>query len=163
MTEQLQLVQALTEAQYRIARALDSPELSEIEKDILKVIFLHSGAVNAIKSARVAELAGLDPGEGSRRFIAKTVEILVTLYKIPIGGLRVPPYGYFLIETRRDLDLAIAARWGEVYAHMRYLRGLTSREDVARLFGQGLLNLDAEQEGAWEVVAQPTAPDPEAA
>jgi len=128
----------------KIEKALRTVTLPESEKELLRVLSMHRGALNAIKSASLAEQLGLPAGENSRRWVAGTVQNLVELHRIPIGGLRVPPYGYFLIETRNDLDLAIGARWGEIYAHLRYLRALTSRRDVARLFGQQMLKLDQE-------------------
>lgn len=133
-----------TDLNDRLARASRSAELTTAEKDIVIVLSLHRGASNAIRSKELATLVGLMPGESSRRFVAATIETLVLLHQIPVGGLRVPPYGYFLIETRNDLDLAVNARWNEIYAHLRYLRALTSKQDVARLFGQQMLQLERE-------------------
>lgn len=151
MTEQLQFGTVLDEL---IEKTLRSLVATDIEKAVLGVLRLHRGSANAIKSSAIVEqlsFRGAAPAlrlghtkENSRRAIAGAIENLVELHRLPIGGLRVPPYGYFLIETPADLDLAIKARWGEIYAHLRYLRALTSKTDVARLFDQQMLELDAE-------------------
>lgn len=147
MSEQLQFGAVTNELDALVGAALTSPELTRKEKQLLGVLNYHRGAASAIRSGDLAaclQLSGFNVGlgEGSRRWIAAAVETLVQLHGIPIGGLRVPPYGYFLIETRADLDLAIGARWSEVYAHLRYLRRLMSKKDVARMFGQQMLEID---------------------
>lgn len=124
--------------------ALDSPELTDDEKKIVRILGEHRGAAAAIRSSSVAQLLKLPASENSRRWICQVVETLVLLHHLPIGASRTAPMGYFLIETQADLDLAINARWKEIYAHMRYLRALTSKQDVARLFGQAQLQLDSE-------------------
>jgi hypothetical protein len=126
--------------------ALNSPELTDDEKKIVRILGAHRGAVNAIRSSSIAELLRIGQAEKSRRWICQVVETLVLLHHLPIGASRTAPMGYFLIETQADLDLAINARWKEVFAHMRYLRALTSKQDVARLFGQAQLQLDSENE-----------------
>ncbi|MBZ5702119.1 MAG: hypothetical protein LAN84_09750 [Acidobacteriia bacterium] len=148
MTEQLQFGVTLTdrwaELDAKVAAALRSALLSEREKEVLRVIAGHRGAAQAIRAEEVARQAGMAWCERARREIAGVVETAVLLYRIPIGGLRMKPYGYFLIASAGDLDLAIHPLWGEVYAHLRRLRALTSKTDVARLFGQAMLQLDAE-------------------
>lgn len=148
MSEQLQPGTALwarwNELDAKVVEALQSSVLSEREKEILRVIASHKGAMKAIRSAEIALEAGLDQGERARREITSAIETFVLLFHIPIGGLRMPPYGYFLIVSAADLDLAIQPLWGEVYAHLRRLRALTSKNDVAKLFGQAMLKLDSE-------------------
>lgn len=144
MSEQLQFGDQKRETDGPVSKALSSPELTRAEKELLAVLSFRRGAKNAIRSQVLASQIGMPWNERTRRWIAAAVETLVQLHGIPIGGLRVPPYGYFLIETRADLDLAIGARWGEVYAHLRYLRRLMSKKDVARMFGQQMLEMEKE-------------------
>ena len=146
MAAQLQFTRAFDGSRIieLLAKALDSPELTEQEKAIVVLLGAHRGAMNPIRSSQIAFHLGLPEAERTRRWIAQVIETLVLLHHLPIGGSRVPPYGYFLIETQADLDLAINARWKEIFAHLRYLRALTSKQDVARLFGQAQLQLDAE-------------------
>lgn len=148
MTHQLQLEMErsgrLAELDEKVVAALRSNVLTEHDKEILRVIASHQGAMNSIRSAEIALLAGAGLGEEGRRNVTKTIETLVTFFRMPIGGLRMPPYGYFLIVSSADLDLAIQPLWGEVYAHLRRLRALTSKQAVARLFGQAMLKLDEE-------------------
>ncbi len=128
-----------------VAKALRASLLSEREKEVLRVIAGHKGAAKAIRSEDVAAAAGMEWCERTRREIAGVVETAVLLHRIPIGGLRMPPYGYFLIANANDLELAITPLWAEVYAHLRRLRALTGKQLVARMFGQAMLRLDAEE------------------
>jgi hypothetical protein len=128
----------------RLAAALDSPELAPTEKDVVKILGMRRGRASAVPSREIAHLLGVSWSEHTRRWICETVETLVLLHRLPIGASRVRPYGYFLIETAADLDVAIHARWKEIYAQMRYLRALTSKQDVERLWGQAQLQLDSE-------------------
>jgi hypothetical protein len=128
----------------KIIAALRSDLLNERDKEVLRVLAGHKGAMNAIRSVELAFHAGVGRGEKGRRAVALAIETFVQLFGIPIGGLRVPPYGYFLIVDHADLALAVGPLWGEVYAHLRRLRALTGKQTVARLFGQAMLKLAAE-------------------
>ena len=128
-----------------VAAALRTNLLTEREKEVLRVIAGHKGAANAIRSNEIARRLGLKWCERTRRDIAGVVETAVLLFHIPIGGLRMKPYGYFLVMSRNDLDLAIQPLTGEFYALLRRIRMLTSKQDVARLFGQIMLKLDSEE------------------
>lgn len=152
MSEQLQLGAApwrkWDELDARVEKALCSGALSEREKEVIRVIAGHKGAANAIRAEEVARQAGLRWEERARREIAGVVETAVQVFKIPIGGLRMKPYGYFLIVTLNDLHLAIAPLAGEFHSLLRRIRALTSKQDAARMFGQAMLKLDAEKEEA---------------
>jgi hypothetical protein len=128
-----------------VAKALRASLLTEREKEILRVIAGHKGAARAIRSEDVAAAAGMEWCEKTRREIAGVVETAVLLHKIPIGGSRAKPCGYFVIVNANDLELAITPLWGEVYALLRRLRALTGKQLVARMFGQAMLKLDAEE------------------
>ncbi len=129
----------------RVTAALQSELFGEREKEILRVIAGHKGAAKAIRSEDVAKQAGMEWNELTRRKIAGTAEAAVLLFKIPIGGSRAKPCGYFLIVNANDLELAIAPLWGEVYALLRRLRALTGKQLVARMYGQAMLKLDEEE------------------
>jgi hypothetical protein len=147
MTEQLQLgtlFDRWRELDALVLAALEAGVLNEREKDVLRVIAGHKGSANAIRAREIAREVGLRDGEEGRRFIASVVETAVLLHRIPIGAIRFKPYGYFLIASANDLDLAIAPLWGEVYAHLRRLRMLAGKQFVARMFGQAMLRLDVE-------------------
>jgi hypothetical protein len=154
MTEQLQLetfeeVLSVSarwrDLDARVTAALRSEIFSEREKEILRVIAGHKGAARAIRSEDVAAAAGMQWCERTRREIAGVVETAVLLAKVPIGGSRGKPGGYFLIVNANDLEAAITPLWGEVYALLRRLRALTGKQLVARMFGQAMLKLDAEE------------------
>jgi hypothetical protein len=147
MTEQLKLGmlwERWRELDALVLAALESPELTEHEKEVLRVIAGHKGSAKAVRAREIAQELGLREGEEGRRFIAGVVETAILLHGIPIGAIRFKPYGYFLIASANDLDLAIAPLWGEVYAHLRRLRMLAGKQFVARMFGQAMLKLDVE-------------------
>jgi hypothetical protein len=149
MSEQLQLgmthFDRWRELDALVTAALQSDVFGERDKEILRVIAGHKGAAKAIRSEDVAHAAGMEWCEKTRREISGVVELAVLLHKIPIGGSRGKPCGYFLIANANDLELAITPLWGEVYALLRRLRALTGKQLVARMFGQAMLKLDAEK------------------
>jgi len=147
VTEQLQfeIGRPPDELEERILEALGSNVWGERDKEILRAIAGHKGAANAIRSEEISNRLGFKWCERTRRQITSVVETAVMLFRIPIGGLRMKPYGYFVIVSRNDLDLAIQPLMGEFYALLRRIRALTSKQDVARLFGQAMLKLEKEQ------------------
>ncbi len=146
MTEQLQFASlraaGADELEERILAALRSKLWGERDKEVLRAIAGHKGAGNAIRSEEVASRLGWKWCERTRREIAGAVETAVLFFRIPIGGLRMKPYGYFIVVSRNDLELAIQPLTGEFYALLRRIRALTSKQDLARLFGQAMLKLD---------------------
>ena len=151
MSEQLTLTADLrSDLDERVEKALRSLELAEREKELLRILSMHRGALSAVTSASLAEQMGLPAGEESRRVITLGVETLRLLHRIPVGASRSKPAGYFLIETRKDLDVAMGPLLGEWYAHLRLLRALAGKQRVARLFGQQMLRLDEESESRAE-------------
>lgn len=150
MSEQLQLGVTMydrwRELDARVTEVLRSPELDEKDKEILRVIAGHKGAAQAIRAGEIAERTGMLLGELSRRKVTSTIETLRLLFRLPIGASRTQPYGYFLIVSAEDLELAVKPLWGEVYAHLRMLRALMPRKAVARLYGQAMLKLDKEEQ-----------------
>jgi hypothetical protein len=142
---QLGLGERGDELDAKVLAALRSEVIEDRTKEILRVIAGHKGAASAIRSGEIAEQLGLIVGEDSRRIITRAVELFVMFFKIPIGASREKPFGYFLIVDAADLELAVRPLWGEVEAHLRRLRALTSKTVVARLYGQTMLKLDAEE------------------
>jgi hypothetical protein len=132
----------------RVTLALDDKLLTEDQRELLRVLWGHKGAGRAVRAQEILDQLHKVDDERARRWVKGTVEDLVVRLGVPIGGLRTPPYGYFLIESAGDLDLAIGPLWSEVYSHLRRLRSLTSKSDVAKLFGQAMLKLDGDKEAA---------------
>jgi hypothetical protein len=151
VSEQLQLGNLLfdrwREIDARIEEALRSNLFSESDKEILRVVASHKSAHNAIRAEEIASRAGLAWNEQTRRQITGTVETAILLFHVPIGGLRTKPYGYFLIVTPKDLELALGPLTGEFRSLLRRIRALTSKQEAARLFGQAMLRLDKESGG----------------
>src|SRR3989304_2147743 len=107
MPEQLQLG-GLSDVDAKVRMVCFSPAAADLDRAVLVILSVHRGAANAIPSAEIAERVHLSPGEASRRLIAGAVESLVNFHRIPVGGSRVKPYGYFLIESAADLKQALA-------------------------------------------------------
>jgi hypothetical protein len=146
MPEQLTLDVA-SDLDLKVAAALRCDLVSPRDFRVLTILNRHRGAASAIGSGPLAWQLNLPASENSRRIVTKAVETLRELHGIPIGGSRVPPYGYFLIETRADLEAALAPLTGELYALLRLLRALAGKREVERLYGQLDLKLDAEANG----------------
>lgn len=114
----------------------------EVDPKVLHILNTRRGAAHAVRSAEIAQMLELDGGEGGRRVVTKSIENLRLLHSIPIGGSRMKPYGYFLIETRSDLAIALQPLRGELYAMLRLLRALAGRHETAAMYGQLMLALD---------------------
>jgi hypothetical protein len=126
----------------RVSSAMADPLLEKFAREVLQIIWMHRGARNAIKAEDILLQLVRPVNENSRREIKGAVEDLVTRLRVPIGGSRQKPYGYFLIVTAADHDLAIQPLRHEMESLIRRLRALTSKEDVARMFGQMILNTE---------------------
>lgn len=126
----------------RVSAAMRDDLLEEAQRKVLRIVWLHRGAQNAIKAEEILRQLGREANENARRWVKGTIEDLVTRLGVPIGGSRQKPYGYFLIVTASDLDIAIQPLRHEMESLIRRLRSLTSKQDVARMFGQTLLKLD---------------------
>jgi len=133
----------LAEVDAQIVRLLRSPEWPEQDKELLRILASHRGAGNPISALSLAEQMRFGEGEAARRKVTGTIEDLIVRGRIPIGARRSKPNGYFLIVDHADLGAAEHALWGEIYALLRRLRVLSSRERVAELFGQAMLDFDS--------------------
>jgi hypothetical protein len=73
--------------------------------------------------------------------VTRAIQELIEDHHIAIGGLREPPYGYFLIVDAEDLELAVRTLRAELRSLVGRLRILLSKEQLAELWGQEILNL----------------------
>ena len=132
----------LAELDARMVRLLGSGEWLERDRELLRILSMHRGAENPISARALASILRLPEGEYGRRVVTATIADLVGRGHIPIGARRSKPNGYFLVVSQADLDHAIGPLWGEIYALLRRLRVLTSKEQVAKLFGQAMFDFD---------------------
>jgi hypothetical protein len=102
------------------------------------LIWKHHGRENPISIAKLRELTGV--GE---RTIKDIVEQLVVSHKVPIGGRREEPVGYFIIENAEDQAAAAGPYKSQILAMLRRLRVLESPEGMREFLGQ--LRLEAER------------------
>ena len=131
MTEQLQFAATIP--------------LDERAQQVRHIIEARLGAAAAIRGDKILQRVGLPVTDNTRRWLKGVVEDLVLLHGVRIGACRGghgQPPGYFLIVTQTDLDTAIHPLRKEVRALLRRLRALTSKHDVARLFGQAMLDFE---------------------
>jgi hypothetical protein len=126
----------------RVAAALGDPLLAEVDRKLLRIIAVHRGAANAVRAEAILGELGLYCDGNARRWVKATVEDLVTRLKVPIGGLRMKPYGYFLVVTQADMDLALQPLQNELLSLARRIRALTDERYLSKLNGQLMLRLD---------------------
>jgi len=150
MTQQLQLEGgALYEVHGRIVRILTSRDagLEEWQLEILRLLASHAGHENAITAAKICERLGLGEGENGRRKVTETIEELRRRFRLPIGGSRRPPHGYFLVVTAEDQQIALADLRKQAIAMFQLAGILGGEAFTAELHGQIRAALDGEQEG----------------
>ncbi len=126
----------------RVAAALRDPLLPEVDRKLLRIVAVHRGAANAVRAEAILGELGIYCDDNARRWVKKTVEDLVTRLKVPIGGLRMKPYGYFLVVTQADMDLALQPLQNELLSLARRIRALTDKRYISKLHGQIMLRLD---------------------
>jgi hypothetical protein len=126
----------------RVAAALGDPLLAEVDRKLLRIIAAHRGAASAVRAEAILGELGLYCDGNARRWVKATVEDLVTRLRVPIGGLRMKPYGYFLVVTQADMDLALHPLQNELLSLARRIRALTDERYLSKLNGQMLLRLD---------------------
>lgn len=141
-----------------LSRGLGTGEMDEGTAEILRIIASHKGAAQAVSIRQILRVmnAGLEdyalhPSAGvgwNERNVKAAVKDLIERFGIPIGGSRKPPYGYFLILTAEDQADAARPLVNELKSISRRVRSLSSKQDLARLFGQVQLELDREGSGA---------------
>ena len=135
----------LAELDAKIVRLLQSGEWPERDRELLRILSMHRGAANPISARSLAAQLRLEAGEYGRRVVTMTIADLIARGHIPIGARRSKPNGYFLVVSLSDHDLAIQPLWGEIYALLRRLRVLSSKEELAKLFGQALVDFDSKE------------------
>jgi len=142
---QLQLgLDAAAELDARITRVLGRADLDEGTAEILRIIASHKGAANAISIRGILFFLKVGWNE---RTVKAAVKDLIERFAMPIGGSRKPPYGYFLILTAEDQAEAARPLRNELKSLSRRLRALSSKHELARLWGQVQLELDREDGG----------------
>jgi len=128
----------------KIVTLLRSADLDECSKELLRILAARKGSEHAILLRQVQQLLprGREGALVTERDLKKMVKELIELHAVPVGALRVPPYGYFLVVTPEDLGEALRPLKNELRSIARRVRALTSPEFVARLFRQLPLELD---------------------
>ena len=111
------------------AKSLVEPD--EVERLVAGIIWPHRGRSNPIS---IAMLSGAT-GRGERT-IKGIVEQLVVTHRIPIGGRRAEPVGYFVIVDAEDLAAAVQPYREQIFAMWRRLRVLLEPRALAELHGQ---------------------------
>lgn len=144
----------------QVERVLADAVLEPRDKDVLRILDAHRGQANPIKGEDILKQLDVAVDEHSRRWLKNVVENLVTTHGVKIGGSRFKPYGYFLVTSLADLDVALSPLLGEWYAYGRRIRALTSKTDFMRLCGQLDLDFDAAQQ-SLTLVAGPEQPPAE--
>lgn len=149
------LVVHAQELEERIAAVLCGRDVpwppTDLERAVLSILAGHKGHADAIRIAEIQLQLGPHGLEGCvvpEREIKATVKSLVENFRLPIGGSRRPPCGYFLVLTVEDRELAIHPLVAELRSISRRVRSLSNKHELARLFGQIQLDLDRERGAA---------------
>jgi len=111
------------------AKSLVTPE--GIERVVAEIIWAHQGRGNPISIAMLSKCTGK-----SDREIKGIVEQLVVTHKMPIGGKRSEPVGYFVIQDAEDLETAVRPYREQIFAMWRRLRVLLEPRALRELYGQ---------------------------
>jgi hypothetical protein len=107
-------------------------EPSKMERVIGEIIWRHKGRADAISIEKLATATGRDV-----RTIKGVVEQLVVCHRMRIGGVRNGDVtGYCMIEDGEDLAAAVGPYKSQIFAMLRRLRVLMSRQQLAELLGQ---------------------------
>jgi hypothetical protein len=142
MNLQLQLgIDRHAELDARILAILKSGEATWRTQELARLLAGHKGAANAVSIAEIRRQLSFFI---SPRDVKDSVKDLIERFGVPIGGSRRPPFGYFLIVTAEDQADAARPLRNELKSLSRRLRALSSKHELARLFGQVQLELDRE-------------------
>jgi hypothetical protein len=125
----------------RIAEVLagkNVPWAPESEQAVLlEMLRSHKGAADALPLQTISVQLGM-----SAREVKEAVKSLIEDFKLPIGGSRQKPYGYFLIVTADDLEQALRPLTGEIRSMARRVRALTSEQQLGEIFNQVRMELN---------------------
>ena len=111
------------------------PEMHPDERQVWNVLRAHLGRSAAITGGDLAMATGL-PWRECRRIMKTLVEV----YRKRIGGVPGSPPGYFLIESREELDDVCSRYRGQALSLLRR-EAILRRMSMEELFGQ--LTLEA--------------------
>ena len=151
MTTQLQLGLDLERAvAARIAQVLAGKNcpwpIDWLQQEILKLLRERVGRSQALSISKIVSAVDYSENDPvphwNEREVKAAVKSLVEDFGIPIGASRRPPYGYFLIATREDLEHALSPLRGELRSLSRRYRALAGKKILAAVFGQIQLELD---------------------
>jgi hypothetical protein len=113
------------------------------EMQLLRMLREHKGAENPLQLNTIAIQLGMSP-----RDIKSAVKSLVEDFKLPIGGSRQKPFGYFLIVSGEDLEAALRPLVHELQSIARRVKALTGEQRMAEIFNQARLALESEKRDA---------------
>jgi hypothetical protein len=106
-------------------------EPTKEEGAVAELIWKHQSARNPIAIVLIREATQYD-----ERSIKGVVEQLRTKHRLPIGGRREPPAGYFWINNAADREVAVAPYRKQILTMWNTLRILDSVEHLRELRDQ---------------------------
>jgi hypothetical protein len=119
--------------------ALDASRLNvtPVERRVYDLIKRHKGHRNPVSINYINNATGI-----SERKIKDAVAELVTSHKILIGALRgAVSYGYFIIESAEDQEVALAPFRAQILSMLRRMRVLQGAHQVREWLGQQVAEL----------------------
>lgn len=105
--------------------------LTTEEREILLILRWHKGASNAKPLADFAAKLNLSP-----RSMKQHIRNLAVTHKLPIGGSRQEPYGFFLCVTAEDIEVALRPIWNEIKSLLQRAHAVGDRQRVLEMLGQ---------------------------
>ena len=109
---------------------------TDLERRVGTIIAQFRGKDRPVSIAQISVMTGFN-----ERQIKGIVEQLVVTHRIPIGGRREEPAGYFMIETAEDREAAVTPYKRQILAMLRRLKVLESKQALSEFLGQ--LELEA--------------------
>lgn len=153
MATQFQLaLDRSAELDAQVTRVLGRSDLDESTAELLRLLAGHKGAANAITIREILRAFNVQRSTFNERTLKAAVKDLVERFGMQIGASRKPPYGYFFILTAEDQEEAARPLRNELKSLSRRLRRLSSKQELARLFGQVQLQLDREDGAPHQTV-----------
>jgi hypothetical protein len=119
--------------------------VTELQREVLRVLLFHQGALNAIcLRDLMGKLDHVLTPIPTEREIKDAVRGLVVDFKVRIGASRSRPAGYFLITSSEEARDSALPYISEIRQLARRVRVLLDPHDLAELAGQ--LRLDQEDD-----------------
>jgi hypothetical protein len=101
------------------------------QHSILRLVSACKGRAHAISIGMIGRITNMQERE-----IKSSVKSLIEDFGIPIGASRHKPYGYFLIVSSDDVDVALRPLANEVISIARRMRKLGGSDIVKEMLGQ---------------------------